>query len=327
MLASLTGTPPAAALLMRLQPVAFAPGEYLFHAGDAGDGCYLIDSGTVALHVSRLGGNQLLGPGEVVDVAGLLRGRERAADAYAQTAVRARWLPADALTTHCLHRPDSLPLVGARLDGEVKNVPWLQASAADVQSAAELASCGASASAAIARWSDVRVANLVRDLATQVAERAEHLAASAVAEAGEGNLVAETRANQQASLAMSEALAYRQMTKSSDGAYTASAHPTVELCFVPQRYPVATAVAAALLALDAGRALMLSCEQAAHQRCRHVGRLIAEVLTGHGASHNLVQWVQWGTDRETALGLMASRGNVVLFGDDVNREQEQGDKR
>jgi acyl-CoA reductase-like NAD-dependent aldehyde dehydrogenase len=258
-----------------------------------------------------------------VDVAGLLHGRERVADAYAQTTVRARWLPADALTTQWLHRPDTLPLVGARLGGEVKNVTWLQASAADVQSAAELVLRGASAGAAIAHWSDVRIAELVRDLATQVAERAEHFAASAVAEAGAGNLVAETRANQQASLGVSETLAHRQMTKSSDRTTTGSTHTTVELCFVPQRYPVATVVAATLLALDAGRAIILSCEQAAHQRCRHVARLIAEVLRGHGASHNLVQWVQWGTAEETALGLMASMGNVVLLGDDANQDQEQ----
>lgn len=137
----------------------------------------------------------------------------------------------------------------------------------------------------------------------------------------------EQGANQQASLAMSEALAHRQMTKSSDRAYKASRHTTVELCLVPQRYLVATAVATTPLALDAGRALMLSCARAAHQRCRRVARLIAEVLMGHGAPHNLVQWVQWGTGRETALGLMASRGNVVLLGDDANLDQEQEEER
>jgi pimeloyl-ACP methyl ester carboxylesterase len=42
-------------------------------------------------------------------------------------------------------------------------------------------------------------------------------------------------ANQQASLGVSEALAHRQMTKSSDRTTTASTHTTVELCFVPQR--------------------------------------------------------------------------------------------
>jgi CRP-like cAMP-binding protein len=289
-----------------------APGEYLFRIGEPGDGCYLIDSGTVEL-VAPVPGvrDKFVGPGEVVDAAGLLSERLRAMDAHARSAVRARWLPGSAATELCGRRPDMLMVVLAELPREGAG---RRHTSADAKSAAELIAHGSAAQSALAGWADRSLDDLVCDLAVSAAERAEHLASTTLAEAGSGDLVAETRANQRASRRLYDAL----LRLGADLAQAAGAvRPgnSMTLGFVPQHYGVATTVAATLLAIGGRRGLILSSHQAARQSCRHLARLIDEVLIRHQAPHGLVQWVQWGTGCAAALEQMSDGGRAIVLDD------------
>ena len=310
-LVSLTGSP-VDALRAQFRPVSFAPGEYLFRVGEPGDGCYLIDSGIVELY-NPLSGvrDKLIGPGEVVDAAGLLTERQRVMDARARIDVRAHWLPASAITELYRRRPDMLTVILANLAREGASAGRRHASA-DVESAAELIAHGVAAQSALAGWADRSLDDLICDLAVSVAERAEHLASTELAEVGSGDLVAETRANQRASRGVHEAL----LRLRADGTQAASAirlGNSMTLGFVPQHYGVATTVAATLLAIDGRRGLILSSHQAARQSSRHIARLIDEVLRRHEAPPRLVQWAQWGTGCAAALEQMCDGGRAIVL--------------
>jgi len=74
-------------LRAKARPVALVEGGALFHRGDAGDGCYWLDSGTLKITVaSSLGDERILavlGPGSVVGELAMIDGRPRSATVIA----------------------------------------------------------------------------------------------------------------------------------------------------------------------------------------------------------------------------------------------------
>src|SRR5882762_5952419 len=93
-----------------LRPVTFTAGQCIFRAGDAGDGCYLIESGEVRLelvreHVDTDSVLGFIGLGSILGELALLDGLPRSVTAYAETPVVAAHLPAGAITAICDQRP------------------------------------------------------------------------------------------------------------------------------------------------------------------------------------------------------------------------------
>jgi CRP-like cAMP-binding protein len=316
MVVSLFGSPLTAALTEQQRPVTFAPGDCIFHAGEQADGCYLLDTGSVRLGASNAreaGAAQgLLVPGDILDVGGILSGRTRATSAYAHSAVRARWLPSGALAAlfHEVHGiwPVLLTSLAHATDLPSQRV----AAAQSAEGGAELVARAAAAQQELAAWAGPYVKRLLHDLAFTLAERAEHLASAAAAELG-GDHTAEMLANRRASVEVYAALAREANGSSNKCSVTPGVG--IVLSFVPQRFTVAAMVAATLLALHARRALILSCHGHTRQVCRHVAALVRGVLARHGALPELVQWMWWGTQRDAAIGRLATgEGAIVLVG-------------
>ena len=90
-------------VIEKLRPVRFAAGACIFRAGDAGDGCYIIESGDVRLELERerhvdtesvLG---FIGPGTILGELALLDGLPRSVTAYAETELTAAHLPTESI--------------------------------------------------------------------------------------------------------------------------------------------------------------------------------------------------------------------------------------
>jgi CRP-like cAMP-binding protein len=86
----------AARLLDRAAAVKLNPDQTLFIAGDAGDGCYLIDDGLLKVELASEGGIQrilaILRPGSVVGELSLIDGRPRSASVSALRASKLRFI-------------------------------------------------------------------------------------------------------------------------------------------------------------------------------------------------------------------------------------------
>lgn len=95
--------PPAApfavrrALLSAARPLKLAPREVLFHAGDAGDGCYLLRDGVVKASVIARDGQErllaVLGPGSLIGELSLIDEQPRSATISALKPCRLHHLP------------------------------------------------------------------------------------------------------------------------------------------------------------------------------------------------------------------------------------------
>ncbi|HEY7295473.1 MAG TPA: aldehyde dehydrogenase family protein [Dehalococcoidia bacterium] len=165
------------------------------------------------------------------------------------------------------------------------------------------------AQAAFEPWAEPRVDDLLYAIAECIAEHAEALAATTVAETGLGNVADKTLKNLVASRTIQRGLAGKPGTgllRVDARRNVAEVASPVGVVFglVPQTNPVATFVFKVLIALKARNALILSCHRGAQGVCDQTGELIAAVLRRHRAPRGLVQWLRDRTDRETTLQFM-----------------------
>jgi CRP-like cAMP-binding protein len=112
-----------------LQSVEFLRGKRIVRQGEIGDGCYLIDKGTVrielAYHENR--NNTTLGfleAGHVLGEFSFLDGKARPASAYAETHVKARWFSLINFEKMCEDEPKTalyiLLSLGQELAGKMR---------------------------------------------------------------------------------------------------------------------------------------------------------------------------------------------------------------
>ena len=165
-----------------------------------------------------------------------------------------------------------------------------------------------------ASWTEARVDALLQDIAECVAERAEHLAAAAVAETGIGNVPDKTIKNRFASLGVYRALAGKPgaglLQCAADQRAAEIASPVgVILGLIPMTSPAATFVSKTLIALKERNALILSCHRNALTVGNQTGQLIQQALQRHGAPLDLVQWVREPASRARTMQLHAPQGH------------------
>ena len=94
-----------------LQPVEFIRGSCIIRQDESGDGCYIIDEGTVRVELvdRKTGKNIVLGSLEAGGVLGefsFLDDKPRSASAYAENHVKARWFPLENFKKMCEDDPD-----------------------------------------------------------------------------------------------------------------------------------------------------------------------------------------------------------------------------
>src|SRR5215471_8531918 len=206
--APLTSLPPpfdrlkaddAAVLIQRAVPVEFAAGSCIFEAGTIGDCCFVIDTGVVRIDVDR---SELpsdseidddialsyVEPGELLGELALLDQLPRSASAYAYTDVRARRIDATVLDeftqTHpvlaiavysALGRAAALRL--RRLTKRLAVPIMVEEPHAEGDSDVDdTVARAAAAQDAFLGWGEDAIDEMLRSMATAVADHAEELA-------------------------------------------------------------------------------------------------------------------------------------------------------
>jgi len=313
-----------------LEAVQFQRGACLMREGSPGDACYFIVSGEVRVEVDRPdfdsdGVVSLMGPGTVCGEFGLLDGSPRSASVYAHTDVAARRLSADALRELCA----SDPAAGVRL------LSWLSRSAAGKARAFAknleefvligepdpamdaLVARSAAAQQGIAGWQEDAIDALITALATEIAGRADELAAATVAETGIGCVADKAGKNRFASLDVARSLVGKPGAGVVGGgreALTEIVDPMgVVLGIIPMTNPVSTLAFKTLICIKARNALIAS----SHPDAAGVGAatvdLLRQVLQRHGAPADLVQVVPWRPTRATTAALMRHPGVSMIL--------------
>ena len=200
-----------------LSPVTFTAGQCIFRAGDAGDGCYLIESGEVRLelvreHVDTDSVLGFIGLGSILGELALLDGLPRSVTAYAETPVVATHLPAGAIAAICHRHPViGTSVVRALARDAAKKLRHMNERLAEYiavdnsdDEIDETVKRAEIAQEQLAGWSEQQVDALLEIVAKAVAANAEPLAAATVSETRLGNVADKTVKNLHASLGVFE---------------------------------------------------------------------------------------------------------------------------
>lgn len=301
-----------AILATYLTPVRFEEGSCLFRAGEPGDGCYVIDEGTVRLELPRpeLDTDGILGymePGTLLGEIAMLDRQPRSASAWAETTVAARKFSANVIeelsrahpqiafaVLHALGRDAALKL--RRSTDRLSEHLFEEHGGGDPEVETMVRRAQA-AQAAIVDWPEERIDALLTAVAGAFAARNEELSIATVKETKIGNVPDKVAKNHMASLGVLQSLLGRPGNGPLD---TAVGPGVVELAapvgvifgLVPVTNPVATTIFKALIALKGRNALILS----PHRACLGVGNatgdLIRETLVAQGAPADLVQTIR-----------------------------------
>ena len=112
-------------LMARAAQVRRAAGQTLFMAGDAGDGCYVIDEGLLKVELASESGAQrilaILRPGAVVGELALVDGKPRSATVTALRESRLRFISRATFDEVVARDPELLRAVAAVLAGRLRD--------------------------------------------------------------------------------------------------------------------------------------------------------------------------------------------------------------
>ena len=346
--APLTSLPPpfdhlttddAAVLTQRAVPVEFSAGSCIFEAGTIGDCCFVIDSGVVRIDVDRselpsdsgIDDETALAyveAGELLGELALLDRLPRSASAYAYTDVRARRIDATVLDEFTRTHPVlAIALYSAmgraaalrlrRLTNRLA-VPTLVREPdaerdSDVDGTVVRA---AAAQRSFLGWGEDMIDELLRSMATAVADQAEELARANVEEAGFGSVESKIAKIRMFSLGTYSFLAGRRAagvvaTDPGLGLTELAAPVGVVFGLGPVTNPVSTFVFKALICVKSRNALVLSPHHMARNVSLRVEELLRGALEAHGAPADLIQCVRSRASRTKTVQFM-EHPNVAL---------------
>ena len=309
-----------------LKPVKFAKGQCLVREGDTGDGCYIIDEGEVRLELRHVetdsdGVLGYLGKGTVLGEFSLLDGLPRSASAYAQADTLARWFSKVDFEQLNKAHPEAgveiLNSLGRELSAKLRQQnrqlsEHLFSHEADADTSRTVAQATA-AQQSFANWSEDRVDALLQDIAATVADHAEMLAETNVADSGIGvakDKVAKIRfACMEVCRTLVGKTASGPLAGNGNLRVVELASPVgVVLGIIPVTNPVSTILFKTQVCLKGRNALILSCHRDAMRVGDMTGELIRSVLVKHQAPAELVQWIRKRTDRRKTMMFMRHPG-------------------
>jgi acyl-CoA reductase-like NAD-dependent aldehyde dehydrogenase len=339
--APLTNLPPpfdrlttddAAVLIQRAVPVEFSAGSCIFEAGTVGDCCFVIDSGVVRIDVDR---SELPSDSEIDDEtalayveAGELLGElalldqlPRSASAYAYTDVRARRIDATVLDEFTRTDPGlAVALYSAlgraaalRLRRLTKRlaVPSLaqEPDAEGDPDVDDTVTRAAAAQGSFLGWDEDMIDELVRSMATAVADHAEELARANVEEAGFGSVESKIAKILMLSLGAYSFLAGRRAagvvaTDPGLGLTELAAPVGVVFGLGPVTNPVSTFAFKALICVKSRNALVFSPHHMARNVSLRAEELLRGALEAHGAPADLIQCVRSRASRTKTVQFM-----------------------
>jgi acyl-CoA reductase-like NAD-dependent aldehyde dehydrogenase len=329
----------AAVLSRRAVPVEFSAGSCIFEAGTIGDCCYVIDSGVVRIDVDRselpadsgIDDETALAYVEAGDLLGelaLLDQLPRSASAYAYTDVRARRIDAALLNEFTRTRPVLAVALYSALGRAAAlrlrrmttrlALPTL-ANEPEAEGDSDVDDTVARATAAQSSflgWSEDMIDELLRSMASAVADHAEELARANVEEAGFGSVESKIGKILMLSLGAYSYLAGRRaagaVAADPDLGLTEFAGPVgVVFGLGPVTNPVSTLAFKALICVKSRNALVFSPHHMARNVSLRVEELLRGALEAHGAPADLIQCVRTRASRAKTVQFM-EHPNVAL---------------
>ncbi|MFC2043894.1 aldehyde dehydrogenase family protein [Chloroflexota bacterium] len=306
----------------RLLPVQFAPNSCILLEGDPGDGCYLIDEGTIRLELKNAETDTdsvigFLESGAFLGEFSLLDGKPRSASAYAHTDVKARWFSREDYESICRQHPKlglkiaialGQDLVIKMREFDEKIAGYIFSGDID-KDTNEMVARAVNAQKSFIGWSEDRVDSVLREIAEIIAEKAEELAKATVIETGMGVITDKVAKIRFASLDVYKTISGHSaagfMGTNTQNQVTEIASPVgVVLGLIPVTNPVPTLVFKTLITLKGRNALILSC----HRNALDVGCRACDIIRGvlkrHGAPKDLVQSIRQRSSRQKTMMFM-----------------------
>jgi acetaldehyde dehydrogenase/alcohol dehydrogenase len=302
--------------------VQFPRNSCIIHEGDPGNGCYIIDEGTIRLELQHAETDTdavigFLEAGMFLGEFSLLDGKPRSASAYAHTDVKARWLSKESFEEICRCNPGIGLTISVSLGQDLtskmrefnkKIAGYIFAGEID-KDTHQMVARAVKAQQSFEKWSEDRVDALLQDVAEAIDQRAKELAEATVAETDigrvEDKLIKIRFATRDVYKTIAGHPAAGLLKTDPQSKVTEVASPVgVVLGLIPVTNPVSTIVFKVLIALKGRNALILSCHRDALGVGGQACDIIQEVLERHGAPRDLVQMIRQRSSRQKTMMFM-----------------------
>ncbi len=313
-----------------LVPVRFPRDACIMREGDPGEGCYIIDEGTVRLEVRNLetDTDSVLGflePIIFVGEFGLLDGKPREATAYAHTDVKARYFSKESYDELCENYPRMALTIATTLgqnlveklrEANEKVAGYIFTGDID-RDTDEMVDRAQKAQRLFASWTEDRVDALLKEIAEAIAAKAEELATATVTETKMGVVADKVIKIGFASLDVYKGVAGHLATgflTDAQARISEIACPVgVVFGLIPVTNPVPTIVFKTIICLKGRNALILSCHRDALGVGRQACDIIRSVIERCGAPQDLVQPVLRRSSRQKTVMFMSHPGVALIL--------------
>ena len=313
-----------------LAPVRFPRDACIMRQGDPGEGCYIIDEGTVRLEVRNLetDTDSVLGflePIIFVGEFGLLDGKPREATAYAHTDVKARYFSKQSYDELCENYPRMALTIATTLgqnlieklrEANEKVAGYIFTGDID-RDTDEMVDRAQKAQRLFASWTEDRVDALLKEIAEAIAAKAEELATATVTETKMGIVADKVIKIRFASLDVYKEVAGHLATgflTDAQARISEIACPVgVVFGLIPVTNPVPTIVFKTIICLKGRNALILSCHRDALGVGRQACDIIRSVIERCGAPQDLVQPVLRRSSRQKTVMFMSHPGVALIL--------------
>jgi len=313
-----------------LEPVQFPKNTCIMRQGDLGEGCYIIDEGTVRLEVknTETDTDGVIGFLEAIVFVGefsLLDDKPREATAYAHTDVKARYFSKQSYDDICKKYPRIALAIATTMGQNLieklrvandKVAGYIFAGDAD-QDTNEIVARATKALKSFALWTEDKVDALLGDIAETIADNAVQLATDTVTETKMGIVADKIIKIRFASLDVYKSILGRIAAGylSDKEAQVRDIACPVGVVFglIPVTNPVSTIVFKTLICVKGRNSLILSCHRDALGVAKKTCDMIRGVLEEHGAPVDLVQPILKRSSRQKTVMFMNHPGVSMIL--------------
>ena len=313
-----------------LVPVNFPKNTCIMFQGDKGEGCYIIDEGTIRLEVKNTETNTdgvigFLEPISFVGEFSLLAGSPREATAYAHTDVRARYFSKSSYDEICQKYPRigltiattlAQNLISKLRQANEKVAGYIFSDDID-RDTDQMVERAQKAQKVFASWTEERVDALLKDIAESINFRAEELAAANVAETNIGVVADKIIKIRFATMDVLQAVSGHRaagfLADPGDNINEIACPVGVVFGLIPVTNPVSTIAFKTIISLKGRNSLILSCHRDALGVGKQTCDIIQSVLERQGAPKDLVQPILQRSSRQKTLMFMKHPGVSMIL--------------